>query len=186
MSQCPLVREDGGFGRVVIRFNGDGEANREAAAWLSEEIGVAVPVDGVTEVGVGSDEPAVENFWYWLEPYAASHPGASFVIEGNVVSYDFDECFRVEVMGGGLVEYRSGWYIYTAKSVYDSYEDFCERNEGYDDNPPCTRDEYDAMGEDIYVFLVDGPEGTGCKALGKAPLRGPATTAEELVALGTD
>ena len=169
------------FSGYKICFNGGG-ADAESAAWLSDQLGIAIGSDREAEIEEDGSHTHVEDLWDWLEPYAASHPDAAFTLEGFITNHGFDEDFRIEISDGVLVAYRSGWYEGFAKDSYEDYEDFCDTYQDDDGNPICTEEEFDALGEDVFVFepaSSDKPI-----VLGEVPLDGPATSRDGLNRIG--
>ena len=170
------------FSCYSIHFDGDDDAKRESASWLSDELGVPVGANADAEIEEDGKHTHVEDFWDWLEPYAAGHRGASFTLEGYITNHGFDEDFRIVVSDGALSAYRSGWYEGLAKDRYEDFEDFCECYQDDDGNPICTEEEFEALGEDIFIFELTSSDKP--IVLGEVPLDGPATSRDGLKQIG--
>ena len=172
------------YGCYTIHFEGDGEANLNAANWISGELGLLVDAKGDTEVKEDAAHTHVEDLWDWLEPYVAAHPGAAFTLEGYIENHGYDEDFKVEAAGGSLSAYRSGWYYDDAKCTYESYEEFCEEWQDDDGNPLCSQDEYDALGDDLFLFETFESGDSKTIVLDEVPLDGPVTSRDDLMKCG--
>lgn len=172
------------YGCYTIRFEGEGKANLDAACWISKELGLPVDAKGDARIEEDASHTHVEDLWDWLEPYVAVHPETTFSLEGYIENHGYNEDFRIEAAGGALSAYRSGWYYDDGKCNYGSYEEFCEQWQDDDGNPICSQEEYDALGDDLFVFepLVSG-EFTKV-VLDEIPLDGPATCRDDLMKLG--
>lgn len=170
-----------GFSCYTVRFEGEDDFNRECFSWLSEELCIDAAFHTIVKVEKDGKHTHVEDLWDWLEPYVTKRPNISFVIEGYISNHSYYEDFRFEVAEGALAAYRSGWYDSIGKANYEDFEEFCDDYQDDDGNPICSKEEFDAIDDEICIFEV---EDGGFLVVGEPPLDGPATSREMLMQIG--
>ena len=168
----------------AIHFEGDCEANLDAARWFSKEVGCPVAAKEDTRIEEDANHTHVEDLWDWIEPYAKAHPEALFTLEGFIENHGYDEDFRIKVSKGVMSAYRSGWYIDEAKDNYESYEEFCDEWQNDDGDPICSQEEFDALGDDLFFFETFESGEAKTIVLDYVPLDGPATCRDDLMKRG--